>query len=129
MQVLKPKMPRSQWPAICGIIACALLSAPDPLGAHDGPHGPDVLARVLSTELVDTQVAITLELTGLGGPIVLTGLSAPAATSAPMAPVYINFAQDVIVRIDLAFAGTVPSFFNLTLLFGPLGEVAVGVAP
>lgn len=125
----KSIMRHAIWPRIWGMIALAVLISPAPLGAHDGPHGPDVLTRVLSTEQINNQLAITIELTGLGGPIVLTRMSAPGATSPAITPVYVNFAEDALVSTYLTFANGVPSVFTLTLIFGPLGETDIEVSP
>jgi len=111
------------------MIATAMLFAAAPLGAHDGPHGPDVLTRVLSTERLNNQLVITIELTGLGGPIVLTEVSAPGATNPGIQPVYVNFAEDALVSTRLTFATEIPPVFTLTLEFGPLGQTEIKVTP
>ncbi|MEO0766202.1 MAG: hypothetical protein AAFY75_09290 [Pseudomonadota bacterium] len=117
------------WPFVWAMLAFAMLFGPAPLGAHEGHHGPDVLTRILSTERVNTRLAITIELTGLGGPIVLTGISAPGATIPRIQPVYINFAQDVLLSTHLTFSTAIPARFTLTLEFGPLGVTQIEVSP
>ncbi|MEO9792831.1 MAG: hypothetical protein ABJ263_12450 [Tateyamaria sp.] len=117
------------WPPSWVMIAIVMLFAPAPLDAHDGPHGPEVLTRVLSTERKNNQLAVTIEMTGLGGPIVLTRISAPGATSPAIAPVYVNFAEDALVSTQLTFATAIPTTFTLTLTFGPLGETTLEVFP
>ena len=97
--------------------------------AHDGPHSPDMLATVMSATQDGNRIAVSLVLTGLGGPLVLTGMSTAGATVSDMAPVYVNFAQDVAVSNVLEFSGTPPGIFTLSLDFGPLGQGAVVVIP
>ncbi|MFL4470724.1 hypothetical protein ACERZ8_12825 [Tateyamaria armeniaca] len=82
------------------------------LNAHDGPHTPDMLAHVISAVQSGNEVAVTLELTGLGGPLVLVAVSTPGATAAPMAPVYVNFAEDVRVDTRLTFPRRPPAFLR-----------------
>ena len=120
---------RRTGPLIRAMIAIALLVAPAPLVAHDGPHGPDVLTRIVTAAQTDNQLAITIELTGLGGPIVLTGVSAPGATSPDITPVYVNFAEDALLSTHLNFSSDIPAVFILTLTFGPLGETHIEVVP
>lgn len=100
-----------------------------PVAAHDGDDVPDVLARVLSAVQQGQVVAVTLELTGLGGPVVLVAVSAPAAEAEPMQPVYVDFALDVQARTLLRFAGPPPDVFTLSLNFGPGGAGAIEVTP
>jgi len=88
-----------------------------------------MLARVVSAYTEGQEVTVTLELTNLGGPLVLVGVSAPGATAAAIAPVYLNFAQDAQVITRLTFGGPVSGAFTLTLNFGPSGEGRVEVTP
>lgn len=95
--------------------------------AHDGPHSPDMMAAVISATQTGSRVSVSLVLTGLGGPLVLTGMSAPGARKVTMAPVYVNFAEDIPVTAVLEFSGPVPRFFTLDLDFGPVGRGSVSV--
>ena len=106
-----------------------MLHLPAPVRAHDGPHHPAMLADVVTAIQQGNVVAVTLVLTGLGGPLVLTGVSTPGATTASMEPTYVNFAEDVEVRTVLTFAAPPPGIFTLALEFGPVGQGAVSVMP
>ena len=95
--------------------------------AHEGEHGPDMLAVVNSVTVQGHTVTLSLTVTNLGGPLVLTGLEAAGAQPVTLDPVYINFAQDVVVQIDLDFSTTPPAIFTLDLSFGPLGQSTISV--
>lgn len=88
-----------------------------------------MLARVETASVSGDQVEVALTLTGLGGPLVLSGVAAEGATAAPFDPVYVNFAEDVPVLAVLDFEGAVPGVFTLILSFGPVGQGAVVVFP
>ncbi len=99
------------------------------VSAHDGLHAPDMLARVVAAVQQGNRVAVTLELTGLGGPLVLVALSAPGARAAPIAPIYVNFAEDARITTHLTFAAPPPAAFTLSLDFGPVGAAEIAVMP
>jgi len=113
----------------CLALTLLLLHFPASLDAHDGAHSPDMLAEVVTAVQDGNKVAITLVITGLGGPLVLVDVSAPGAQTAKMEPVYVNFAQDVEVTAVLTFAAPPPGVFTLTLDFGPIGHGAISVMP
>ncbi len=97
--------------------------------AHDGDHSPDMLAEVITATQEGNRVAVSLLLTGLGGPLVLVGTAAQGAKARDMRPIYVNFAQDVSVMTVLEFPGPPPGIFTLELDFGPTGRGAVSVIP
>lgn len=120
-------MRRTRTPFLFLLASLLMLFCVSPGRAHDGPHGPDMLAVVTATTQRGGVVSVSLVLTGLGGPLVLTGVSADGAQAARMDPVYVNFAQDVPVTTELQFFGPVPGIFTLELDFGPVGRRAVSV--
>lgn len=97
--------------------------------AHDGPHGPDVLAEVHEAQVQGSHVVVELVLTNLGGPLVLTGLSADGAAPVAIRPVYFDFAEDAGVSQRLDFGKSPPAQFRLNLEFGVMGAAAVTVVP
>lgn len=109
------------------VLALVLACVSVPADAHDGLHSPDMMARVVSAALQAHVVEVTFEITGLGGPLVLTGVSAKGALSTMTQPVYINFAEDVRVTTALTFDAPPPPHFTLVLEFGPVGEGFVEV--
>ena len=109
------------------ILVLLLACVSPPADAHDGLHGPDMMARVVSAVPKANLVEVTLEITGLGGPLVLTGVKAPGARSPVTEPIYINFAEDVRVTTALTFDAPPPPHFTLVLEFGPVGEGFVEV--
>ena len=117
---------RSPLRIVCLLLA---LASPLPTAAHDGAHTPDMLAQVETATVSGDRVVVGLTLTGLGGPLVLTGIGAEGATTTSFAPVYVNFAEDVPVVAVLEFHDAVPGVFTLVLSFGPVGQGAVVVFP
>lgn len=113
--------------AVC-VAAWACLAAA-PVAAHDGPHGPEVLARVTRTVVSGSHLDVELVVTGLGGPLVLSDIAVPEADVRFDGPVSVTFAQDVTVSATLTFAGSPPSIFTLMLDFGVAGQGAVTVIP
>ena len=105
------------------------LVGPLPLSAHDGVHSPDVLATINAAFVSGDRVTVHLVLTGLGGPLVLTGFGAQGANAVPINPVCVDFAQDVPLEAALDFSGGVPGVFTLMLHFGPVGQGGVVVIP
>lgn len=97
--------------------------------AHDGPHGPDMLAEVISAKVVGNAVLIDVLVINLGGPLVLTGMTAQGAVPIRLEPVHFNFAQEAAVSGTLQFGKAPPSDFTLILEFGVVGHGAVTVAP
>ncbi|MEM6758253.1 MAG: hypothetical protein AAF601_02115 [Pseudomonadota bacterium] len=103
-----------------------------PAPAHDGAHGPFVLAKVVTAQLDGRAVDVVLTLTGLDPDhsARVNGLAADDAVSLPLArPVEVPFAQDVTLRTRLRFDGAPPGIFTLTLDFGADGQGGVAVMP
>ena len=100
-----------------------------PVLAHDGAHTPEMLVRVDAAAVSGHRVDVALTLTGLGGPLVLTGVATEGAQAQALAPVTVTFAADAPVQAVLDFAGPVPGIFTLVLEFGPIGQGAVVVIP
>ncbi|WP_420014083.1 hypothetical protein [Tateyamaria sp.] len=107
------------------VVAAGVIAGPGQ--AHDGPHGPHMLAEVQSAIAQGAEVAVELTLTNLGGPLVLTGLSANGAGAVAFAPIYLDFAQDVVVSKVLTFGKTPPDHFVLNLRFGVVGDASIPV--
>ena len=97
--------------------------------AHDGPHGPDMLAEVISAQVVANTVLIDVHVINLGGPLVLTGITADGAAPIRLTPVHLNFAQEAAVSVTLQFSKAPPPNFTLVLDFGVVGHGAVTVVP
>ncbi|WP_299042775.1 hypothetical protein [uncultured Tateyamaria sp.] len=112
--------------ALAGVCACLVAW---PGAAHDGPHGPDMIARVERAAGAGRALEVDLVVTGLGAPLVLSDVWAPGADVRFDGPVSIGFAQDVAVSARLTFAGGPPSIFTLMLDFGVAGQGAVTVIP
>ncbi|MEL6452967.1 MAG: hypothetical protein AAFQ19_17065 [Pseudomonadota bacterium] len=110
-------------------VTAVFLAAPQIAASHDGAHTLDMLARVTATSVSGGTVRVALTLTGLGGPLVLTGFSVADAAVDPITPVYVDFAQDAAAVARVHFEGPVPSLFTLHMGFGPVGEGSVVVFP
>ena len=102
---------------------------PHPGAGHDGPHGPDAIARVERAVASGRSLDVDLVITGLGAPLQLQDVWAPGADVRFDGPVSVGFAQDVTVSARLTFAGGPPSIFTLMLDFGVAGQGAVTVIP
>ncbi|MEP1588581.1 MAG: hypothetical protein ABJR46_17305 [Tateyamaria sp.] len=96
---------------------------------HEGTHAPDVLAVVNSATVMGQDVALSLTVTGAGGPLALTSLSAVGAQPIVFDPITVNFAQDVTVEAVLRFSAPPPASFTLTLDFGLVGQSTLNVVP
>lgn len=97
--------------------------------AHDGPHGPDMLAEVVSAQVNGNSVTVKVRVTNLGGPLVLTGMNADGAVPIRLAPVYLDFAEDKVASGTLQFNKSPGRGFTLILDFGVVGQGAVTVIP
>ncbi|WP_299140333.1 hypothetical protein [uncultured Tateyamaria sp.] len=118
----------SHLPRRCVVCALGLVLAL-PVLAHDGAHGPDVMADVVSAVASGDAVTVSVTLTGLGGPLRLIAVSAEGAATPPMPPADVRFAEDVPVDVTLRFARGVPDIFTLVFDFGMAGRGAVSVVP
>ncbi|MEL7164957.1 MAG: hypothetical protein AAGL96_05730 [Pseudomonadota bacterium] len=114
------------------IAVLAALTQAGPLRAHDGPHGPLILADVQRAVRDGQVVAITLTVTGLDADhtVTIADFAALGARAAPLpAPVPVTFATDATVRVLLTFVNTPPDIFTMGIDFGPDGQGAVVVIP
>ena len=100
--------------------------------AHDGPHGPRVLAQSLGAKVTGTEVSLDLMLTGLEPVqrLAISGVFADDAAVAPLAtPVPVGFAEDVVIPVRLQFEEVPPGIFTLGIDFGAAGQGGAVVIP
>ncbi|APX11861.1 hypothetical protein [Tateyamaria omphalii] len=100
-----------------------------PVAAHNGSHGPSMMARVERATVLGHQVNLRLMLTGLGPPLVLEGMAVPDAMVRFQGPLTFSFAQDVGLIAAVTFDETPPRIFTLMLDFGAAGAGGVTVIP
>ncbi|MEL7092328.1 MAG: hypothetical protein AAFN94_11390 [Pseudomonadota bacterium] len=100
--------------------------------AHDGGHGPVVLASVQEARTIGRDVDVILKVTGLDPDHVvrIDGFLVDGAQPAALpAPVAVMFARDAILQTRLRFHDTPPGIFTLAIDFGPDGQGGVVVMP
>lgn len=97
--------------------------APTGAAAHDGHHLSHILADVAAVEAHGKIVGLELVLANQSQHrVTLKDILAPAAETAPMAPLHIAPGEAQRVEVTLFFESNVPGIFTAVLDFGAAGQ-------